>query len=195
MVSLLSALLSITLAGVAALLLAAVWGEELPLALGATTPAVAAVLAGGLIGLFLGARLSGRWAVRLRRPWRAFALLAVGVAVGALAVGPLLDVARDLGLAFFGGAEGLPGGERPSIALFSLVVSVLVLLAPTACLGAMLPVLVRQLVGRGWGSGPTFGLLVASGLLGAAAGAMAAARLLIPEWGGRRRGRRASAWR
>src|SRR5438552_3489223 len=61
----------------------------LGLVFGATTLAISAVLAAFMGGLALGSALAGRFAPRIKRPVRAYALIEIAVGLYALAV-PLL---------------------------------------------------------------------------------------------------------
>jgi hypothetical protein len=84
-----AALLSLAffLSGAAALLFEALWLRRAGLMLGSSVWASSIVLAAFMTGLAAGNALAVRWAARIRRPLRAYALLELGVgAAGAAAV-------------------------------------------------------------------------------------------------------------
>ena len=89
------------LSGAAGLLYEVLWSRQLAHHLGGSYPAVVAVVTAFLGGLAAGAALGGRWASRLARPLRAYALLEAGIGAWALLF-PLLLAALDpvLGAAY-----------------------------------------------------------------------------------------------
>jgi spermidine synthase len=153
------------LSGVAALVYEIVWTRRLTLVLGATVEAVAVVLAAFMGGLAIGSALAGRaagWAPpRLRR---LYAGLEAGIAGLALAF-PLSLRAAD------------------ALAPGRAVAAAAVLVPPTILMGATLPVLTALWSPAAAQSGRTAGLLYASNTVGAVAGTLAAALLLIPGLG------------
>ena len=66
----------------------------------------------------------------------------------ALAVPLAIQAARTLYVGLFGGQSGLPGVGGLSTALFYGICSFLILMVPTAMMGATLPLLARQAVRR-----------------------------------------------
>ena len=77
------------LSGAAALAYEVLWMRRFAVLLGATAPAVAAALAAFFAGLGLGSYLLGRFAPRLTRPLRVFAILEIATGLSALVVDPL----------------------------------------------------------------------------------------------------------
>ena len=84
------------LAGVGALIVQTLWLRELRLALGGASAATAATLVALVVGQAGGARLGERIALRAASPLRAFGLLALVAALGALATPYLLGATTAL---------------------------------------------------------------------------------------------------
>ncbi|HKQ98545.1 MAG TPA: hypothetical protein VJV75_11775, partial [Candidatus Polarisedimenticolia bacterium] len=186
-------LVCLLLSGMSGLVYEVVWVRSLELIFGATTFAVATVLASFMGGLAAGSALAGVWAPRLERrhPLTVYAAFEVGIAAVALLI-PLLfklliPVVQSATSAFAG-----------SFALFSLVrflVCASVLLVPTALMGATLPVVSRfaaSMAGAGPGgdaeaeardAARRIGMLFAINTAGAVAGCAAAGLLLMPWLG------------
>ncbi len=167
------------LSGVAGLVYQTSWSQELTLVLGASDLAVATVLAAFMGGLALGAALAARRSLGLRRPILVYALLELGIAASALALPAGLALVARLQLALLRGAELAGGGSLA----FYLLASALLLLVPTALMGATLPVLVRGTVGDEAGLGRAVGGLYMVNTLGAALGAVLGAFVLLPRLG------------
>lgn len=172
-----------TLSGLAGLIYQTAWTQQFALVFGATHLAVATVLAAYMAGLAGGAAVAGRWAPRLRRPVRTYALLELGIALSALAVPWALGVARRLQVLALGGMAGAPEAGSLASALFYLVASFAILALPTGLMGATLPLLVRHAVATEAQIGPRVGVLYTANTLGAAGGALLAAFVLLPALG------------
>lgn len=164
--------------GSAALALELVWARQLAIAFGASQLAVAATLAGFMLGLGIGSAVGGVAADRARRPARLLAVLELCLAV----LGPALSAA----LVWFPSlASGLlPAGEATGAAFWlgRTLLAMVVLLPPTAVMGGTFPVLIRAAA-----AGDTLpsGLsrLYGWNTLGGMAGALAAGFLLLPAVG------------
>jgi spermidine synthase len=130
-------------------------------------------------GLALGSALAARYAARIARPVRAYALIEIAVGLYALAV-PLLF--RGIDRVFAAAAQHFhPGFYGAGFLRFALATAVLVI--PTALMGATLPVLVAALqrsVGRG---ASAVARLYMWNLAGAITGAIAAGFVLLPFFG------------
>jgi spermidine synthase len=171
------------LSGLAALVYETAWTREFAFVFGTSDLAVATVLAAYMGGLAAGAALAGRLAGRLRRPVLVYGLLELAIAVSALLVPRAIDASRALYVVLFGGSEALRGAEGLATALFYLVCSFLILLVPTALMGATLPLLARHAVRHDRELGRRVGLLYAANTAGAVAGTAVAAFLLLPSLG------------
>ena len=164
--------------GVSGLVYQVVWVRELVLVFGATTFAVSTVLTAFMGGLALGSYYFGRRSETVERPLRLYGLIEIGIGLYGLAV-PLIFAA-------------LPGVYhyfwRWQLSFFALsivrfVFATLVLIVPTALMGATLPVL-SSFYARDIGRiGLRVGSLYALNTFGAVLGAAATGFLLIPALG------------
>ena len=164
--------------GVSGLVYQVVWVRELVLVFGATTFAVSTVLTAFMGGLALGSYYFGRRSETVGRPLRLYGLLEIGIGLYGLAV-PLIFAA-------------LPGVYhyfwRWQLSFFALsivrfVFATLVLIVPTALMGATLPVL-SSFYARDIGRiGLRVGSLYALNTFGAVLGAAATGFVLIPALG------------
>jgi spermidine synthase len=169
--------------GMAALAYETAWTQQFTLAFGASEMAVVAVLAAYMAGLALGAAAGARLVRRVSRPVAVYAALELGVAASALAVPQALRVAQWLQVRLFGGAGFLPEAGSWGTIAFHLAASFLILAVPTACMGATLPLLVRFAVRHDREVGGRVGTLYTANTLGAAAGALLTAFVLLPGLG------------
>ena len=134
------------LSGFAALVYQTAWTREFAFVFGTSELAIAVVLAAYMAGLAVGSLAGGRLAPRVTRPVLAYGLLELGIAVSALAIPAGLAAARAAMLALFGGRAELPGAEEIAPSLFGLAASFLILMVPTAFMGATLPLLAKHAV-------------------------------------------------
>jgi spermidine synthase len=174
------------LSGFAALLYQTTWSRELSFVFGTSALAVAAVLAGYMGGLALGAAAGARYAKRLQRPVLAYGVLELAIAVCALLIPWGLRGINALYVALLGGGSDLPEGSSAVATSFQLAGAFAVLLPPTACMGATLPLLARHAVHREEEIASRVGGLYAVNTAGAIAGTLCAAFWLMPELGLRR---------
>ncbi|HET8947204.1 MAG TPA: fused MFS/spermidine synthase [Candidatus Polarisedimenticolia bacterium] len=178
-------LVCLLLSGMSGLIYEVAWVRSLELIFGATTFAVATVLASFMGGLAAGSGVAGALAERLERhhPLRVYALFEVLIAVTALAVPLTFTLLVPL-------SRGLWNAFQASFAMFSLLrflLCVAVLLVPTALMGATLPVLSRFASASdadgGGESARRVGVLFAVNTAGAVAGCAGAGLLLLPVLG------------
>ncbi len=174
------------LSGFAALLYQTAWTRELSFVCGTSELAVAAVLAAYMGGLSLGAAAAARYAMRLRRPVLAYGVLELAIAVCALSVPASIRWINAAYVGLLRGGSELPEGGAAAATLFQLGAAFAVLLPPTACMGATLPLLARHAVRSQAEIGSRVGVLYAVNTTGAIAGTLCAAFWLIPELGLRR---------
>ena len=165
------------LSGASGLIYELVWVRMLSFVLGGTTFAIGVVLASFMAGLAAGSRALGRRADSTRDSLRLYALLELGVAVCAVLVPCLLWFAKP---AYVAVAAALPGS---ALALLRLVLALVLLLPPTFCMGATLPVLGRLVVEHGAGFGRAIGLLYGANTAGAMIGTLASGFVLVPRLG------------
>ncbi len=155
-----------------------IWVRQLALWVGHGTVAVSLVVAAFLAGLVIGSALGGRLADRGGRLVRLYASLEAITGLTALAVSALLSRASSLSswIADHGPAFAT---TMPARVLLSLAV----VLAPAAAMGATLPVLTRHLARARDRVGAPLATLYALNTLGAAAGCALAGFALLGTLG------------
>ncbi len=172
------------LSGLAALIYQTAWTREFALVFGTSELAVATVLGAYMAGLALGARLIGRWLVRIEAPVRLYAGLELGIGMTAVLWVPACLWLAERGLvALFGHQSELPAGGAGITSLYYLCSAFLTLLLPTTLMGATLPLLARASVHREQEIGARIGALYACNTLGAVFGALLGAFWLLPRLG------------
>ncbi len=170
------------LSGIAGLSYQTAWTRQFGLVFGTSELALATVLAAYMAGLALGAACAGHWMDRVRRPVLVYAVLELGIGLTALAVPQAISAARFLNVAILGGFE-LPVAGSFGSGLIYGVSSFVILLVPTALMGATLPLLARYAVQRDSEIGSRVGLLYTVNTVGAAAGTLLTAFVLLPRIG------------
>lgn len=167
------------LSGASGLIYQVLWLRQLGLIFGVTVHAASTVLAAFMAGIAVGSIIGGRLADRVPRPLVWFGLVEIGVGVTALATPWVLAGLQGLyGLAYPGIAESPIG-----LTAARLVMSFALLLMPTVCMGASLPLIVRATsAGPGDVSRRT-GLFYGINTAGAIVGSLAAGLYLIPAVG------------
>lgn len=159
--------------GFAALSYEVVWLSVLSTVVGGTTVAAAATLAVFFLGLGIGSAVGGRVARRTRAPLRVCVAVELGIALCAgiflLLLGPTSEIYRQLFASIGHGA--------------TVMVALVLLLPPSALMGATLPLVAEALVQRSQDFGRQGSLIYASNTLGGATGAALSAFYLIAEFG------------
>lgn len=176
-------LVCFALSGFAALLYETAWVRQFAFVFGTSDLAVATVLAAYFGGLTAGAVAAARFIDRIKRPVLVYGLLELGIAILALGVPLALDACTRLYLALFGGQSAPPGSEGISTALFYLVCAFVILMAPTAMMGATLPLLAKYAVRSDQELGRRVGWLYAINTIGAVGGTLCAAFVFLPALG------------
>ena len=171
------------LSGFAALVYQTAWLRQFSVVFGTSELAVATVLAAYMAGLALGATAAGRVLHRVKRPVLWYGLLEAGVAIGALLVPLGLKGARLLQDVFIGDQGTLVNSGGASQSAFYLLTTFAIVLVPTTCMGATLPLLTRHVVRRRDHIGPRVGLLYTTNTAGAVVGTLIGAFLLLPQLG------------
>ncbi len=121
------------------------WMRRFTELLGATAATAAATLLGVFAGFAASSFAAARFAARVRRPLRSYGLLELAAALAALALLPMASGAEALVPALRRALAETPTVAR---AVETLLAAAMVLL-PTACLGATLPVVAPALGGGG----------------------------------------------
>ncbi len=168
-------LLLFFLSGLSGLIYEVIWTRLLLTVFGATLYAVAAVLAAFMGGLAVGSFLGGKVADRVARPLLVYGVLELLVAATALAVPAALRLFDP----FYEMVYASGQASFLQLSLVRFAVSFLILLVPTTCMGATLPLLSRYLVRRGGIMGSRIGGLYAVNTTGAVAGTFLAGFVLI----------------
>ncbi len=159
-----------------------IWMRKLGLILGTTIYGVSAVLSAFMAGLALGSYLAGILADKLgneTRLVRLYGLLELIIGLYALLSLLLLDLLDQV---YFSLASYDNSGSASSIAL-KFIVAVLVLLPPTTCMGATLPLLCKYLARRKEMLKEKLGRLYGINTVGAVTGTALTGLLLIYLWG------------
>jgi spermidine synthase len=168
------------LSGASSLIFEVIWTRKLTLVFGASTPAISTVLSAFMGGLALGSYLLGKRVDRLKFPLLTYAAVETAVGLFALAVPFIVDY----GYPPIGRWISSHAGNRFDIfSLARFAVVGLVLLPPTICMGATLPLLTRHFVKRGGDLGQRVGALYAVNTFGAVAGTFSAGFVLLPGVG------------
>ncbi|MBI5477352.1 MAG: fused MFS/spermidine synthase [Deltaproteobacteria bacterium] len=168
--------------GLCGLIFESLWTRQLVLVFGSTTFALSTVLCAFMGGLALGSYLAGKRIDRIVRPEHAiivYGLLEGVVGLYGLVFPTLLEVIAPIN-------RGLWGSLHLSFFSFSLVRFVLVfvlLLLPTTCMGATLPVLARYFAQVGPAIGRHVGTLYALNTFGGVTGTLIGGFLLMPMSG------------
>jgi len=167
------------ISGATGLIYEVIWTRILLNVFGASLYAVATVLAAFMGGLALGSLIGGRVADRVAKPLKLYGILEILVAGTALAVPFMLDLFDPLYKAVYSTHQPTFMG----LSLLRFVLSFAVLLIPTTCMGATLPLLSRFLIRQQDGLGGRIGALYTINTTGAVAGTFMAGFVLIATLG------------
>jgi spermidine synthase len=167
------------LSGASALVYQVLWMRLLALVFGVTLHAASTVLAAFMTGLAVGSAVAGRVSDRVRRPLVVFAAAEAMVAVAALATPLALNGVEALYVSLYPALGGWP----IVVGLVRLFLSFLVLVIPTALMGATLPLVVKSALARGAILGRQVSLLYAGNTAGAVVGALVGGIWLVPQLG------------
>jgi spermidine synthase len=165
--------------GFSSLIYQVVWTRLLVLVFGSTTLATSTVLAVFMGGLALGSFVAGKLADRVRRPLVWYGVLEGTIGIWALAA-PLLFQSA-LPLYRFVWQEAHPTFLLASLVRFGVASAIL--LVPTACMGATLPLLSKFVATSLQMVGVRVGTLYAVNTAGAVGGALWSGLILLPEIG------------
>jgi spermidine synthase len=167
------------LSGATGLIYEVLWARMLGLVFGATTLAVSTVLAAFMGGLAIGSGLAGRRGAAVKRPVRAYGLIEIGIALYALAVPFLFTFVDNLYAIIW--QHFHPGFF--AFSLWRFLLSCVMLLVPTALMGATLPLLSAALMRCNGQHSTSITRLYTRNLAGAICGSIVAGFLLLPTFG------------
>jgi len=166
--------------GAASLVMEVAWSRSLSLILGNSHQAVATVVASMMTGLFLGSLFAARLLPRIRHLPKTYGMLEMGIGLYG-AITPLIFALLGLVL---GPLYLLPSG---AFLFLRFLVVFIVLLPPSAGMGATLPIVTAALAqsasGKSGDSGSVGGWLYGLNTLGAFIGTLAGGFLLLPGLG------------
>jgi len=165
------------LSGMGSLALEVVWTRQMRLVFGSTTLAASTILVAYMLGLGLGGLIGGRVASRLKDGVRTYGWIEIAIGLYALAVPWLLLQLPELNRSL------LAGMDFWTAALCRFAIALVLLLLPTALMGATLPIVVAALVRRDPRVGASTGLLYGLNTLGAVAGVFLATFVFFPLLG------------
>ena len=167
------------LSGASSLIYQVIWTRQMVFVFGSSTFASATVLSSFMGGLALGSFVAGKYADKMRNPFIVYGILEGIIGLWALAAPFMFDAALPLYKAFYlqMHLQILP------FSILRFLVVALILLVPTACMGATLPILSRFITNSLKVVGERVGTLYAINTLGAVFGATAGGFYLIPEFG------------
>jgi len=168
-----------TFSGAAGLIYEVLWMRMLGLVFGATTIAVSVVLAAFMGGLALGSAWAARVGSRIRRPLRTYAWIEIAIGLYALAVPTAFRAIDYLDVILWQRIH--PGTFSFAIARFLL--AALVLLIPTALMGATLPIIVAAIRRYGATAPRTISRFYGLNLIGAIVGTLGGGFVLLPSFG------------
>jgi spermidine synthase len=166
-------LLLFVASGCAALIYEIVWFHLLRLVIGASALSLGILLASFMGGMFLGSLLLARIVPRTAHPLRVYALIEIGIGVFGIVLPFLLPGARSVYIGLFG--HGLAG-----IALRG-VVAAIILLPPTALMGATLPAVARRYHGSSTAAS-ALAELYGANTVGAVLGCLLTGFYILPNW-------------
>lgn len=164
--------------GAAALVYEVAWVRMFAATLGASSYTIGTVLAAYMGGLALGAKWIGKRADRDSRPLATYAKLEFGIAFVAVLVPLAFLVMPALNRAVYGVLEG----KLWALTAVRCGLAFLVLLVPTALMGATFPAMASAVASEGH-KGWRVGLVYGANTLGAVAGVMLAGFWLIGTYG------------
>lgn len=165
--------------GAAGLLYESYWSDRFSLLLGLDVYSQAAVLTAFMGGLALGSEWAARRGDASRRPWRAYALLELGIA----ACGLVIPLVIDLFEPFLRWVYQWSGAAPLPMLLARFAVAVLLILGPTALMGATLPIMALALRREGERLGTVVGRLYAMNTAGAVLGILSGGFILAEAIG------------
>ncbi|HZI46481.1 MAG TPA: fused MFS/spermidine synthase [Pyrinomonadaceae bacterium] len=168
-----------TFSGAAGLIYEVLWMRMLGLVFGATTIAVSVVLAAFMGGLALGSAFAARVVPRMRRPLRAYGWIEIVIGLYAVAVPAAFRVIDHLDAILWQRIHPSAFGFAIARFLFAGIV----LLVPTALMGATLPMIVAAIRRSGATAPQTISRLYGLNLFGAIGGTLAGGFLLLPGLG------------
>ncbi len=167
------------LSGASSLIYQVIWTRQMVFVFGSSTFASATVISAFMAGLALGSFVAGRFADKIRNPFLIYGILEAVIGFWALLAPVLFEQALPIYKMFW---HQYHLQVLPFSLLRFLIVS-LILLVPTSCMGATLPLLSRFVTRSLSSVGKRVGQLYAINTVGGVAGTLAGGFALIPSMG------------
>lgn len=166
------------LSGLSSLIYQVIWTRLLGLVLGSTTHATAIVLSVFMGGLALGAYIAGRFSERVTRPLLWYGILEGIIGFWAACVPFIFELAPSI-------YQSMTHGNISDSGYLSVrfAMAFCLLIVPTTCMGATLPLLSKFITSSLSNVGDRVGTLYAVNTLGAVAGSITGGFLLLPTIG------------
>jgi len=164
----------LVISGIASLTYQVVWVRLLGLSMGSTSASVATVLAAFFLGMAIGSYLAERITHNNIDNLRPYILLELCIGISGLL---LLPAITNLDLIMSSVSNW--GSFLP----FKFAVTVILLIVPTACMGATFPVMAAILVRQRETMGLRVSQLYSFNTIGAVLGALLSGFIFIPTWG------------
>lgn len=162
------------LSGAAALTYQVAWVRLLGLSMGSTSASISTVLAAFFLGMAIGSYLAERISRNRINSFKPYIVLEIGIALSGLILLPIL-----LNLDSFIASVPALG----SVLTGKFLITMLLLLVPTVCMGATFPVMASILIRKEREIGLRLGQLYALNTAGAICGAILAGFVFIPNFG------------
>jgi spermidine synthase len=165
--------------GFSSLIYQVVWTRFLVLVFGSTTFATSTVLSVFMGGLALGSFVAGKMVDKIKRPFLLYGILEGIIGIWALVVPFLFEAAVPLYKVIWLNFHL----DLLSFGLLRFIVACAILILPTTCMGATLPLLAKFVTTSLKFVGERVGTLYATNTLGAVFGAGLAGFILLPVFG------------
>lgn len=172
-------LLLFFLSGLSSLIYQVLWMRTLVLVFGGTTLATSTVLAVFMSGLALGSFLCSRFISRVGAPFLWYGLLEGGIGLWALLAPVMFAMATPIYQTAWQQFDSNP----LALNIVRLLVASVILLPPTTCMGATLPLLAQMITTKLESIGDRVGLLYSINTFGAVVGTVLAGFVLLPNLG------------
>ncbi|MFP6655021.1 MAG: fused MFS/spermidine synthase [Myxococcota bacterium] len=166
--------------GAAALAYEVSWTKWLSLSFGSSTLGASATVAGFMGGMGIGAWAYHRVQARVSSPLRLYAALEIAIAISAIGITFLLERFPPI---FAAVMSSLPEAGVGVVVFVRIVGALVVLLLPTALIGATYPALCSVAISNRETLDRNLGSLYGWNTIGAAAGGLVAGIILIPALG------------
>ncbi|UCH95575.1 MAG: fused MFS/spermidine synthase [Candidatus Aminicenantes bacterium] len=173
------AMILFLLSGLISLVFQVCWLKMLLPIFGNTVWAVATLLTAFMAGLALGSWWFGRIADKSPSPLRLYGFLEGFIGVYALFTLLIFNKLSVIYVPLY----TLSGGDNLVMGMIKFLLAFLILLPPTVCMGATLPLLARQFTANVKNAGSGIGFLYTINTLGAVLGTFAAGFFLVPWLG------------